>query len=304
MMKKGTVISLEKGKYEITGFIGEGAYGVVWEARRIPDGEIFALKTVQFRDERGIYSFQQKEAVIGKLEIEIAFLKKFSAEESLAHHIVPLVDSGIYEEKPVMVMMRCDHNLNTVYGKRVKNSQTFPFDAQTFLDWIAQTAKALLKIHSTQTEDKSEDRIYALRDLKFDNVLCKDSNLYLSDFGTVKPIRRKLNLTGSIGCTPEWAAPEMLIPAAYENHEVKYSFSPKVDIYALGLMMYALITGKPTAAQKLLGQYLLVKQIELKYGEVGGLTGEERQILRENLWRLFSAGGGTVGFGAEKICTL
>ncbi len=182
MIEKGTVISLEKGKYEITERIGEGAYGVVWEVRRIPEGQIFALKTVQIRDERGIYSFHQKDAVIKKLEIEIAFLKNFSAEEALAHHIVPLFDSGIYEEKPVMVMMRCDHNLNTVYNERCINSQTFPFDAQTFLGWIAQTAKALVKIHSTQPKDKSEDKIYALRDLKFDNVLCKDNKLYLSDF--------------------------------------------------------------------------------------------------------------------------
>ncbi|MEE4358148.1 MAG: hypothetical protein V2I97_16880, partial [Desulfococcaceae bacterium] len=153
MSEKGKIISLEKGEYEITDRIGEGAYGVVWEARRVADGEIFALKTVQTRDpdEKIKYPTDTVRQIAGSLRKEIAFLRRMAPEEARKNHIVPMTDCGAHEERPVMVMMRCENSLNRVYVQRQDMKDGgFPFDAPTLPEWLRQLAAGLKKIHSQE----------------------------------------------------------------------------------------------------------------------------------------------------------
>ncbi|MGE0083469.1 MAG: DUF1566 domain-containing protein [Desulfococcaceae bacterium] len=307
MMEKGTVIPLEKGKYEITGRIGEGAYGVVWEVRRVSDGEMFALKTVQTRDpdERIKYPTDTVRQITETLQKEIRFLRGIDPEVALKNHIVPMTDSGEHEGRPVMAMMRCENSLNRVYVQRQDMKEGFPFDAQTLAEWLRQLAVGLKKIHSLEPAEElsgenesgiieiyspdPDEGSFVIRDLKFKNVLVREGKLYLADFGTVKPLHRQL--TKSRVYTPEWAAPETMLPKEIVNGKPRYALTPRVDIYSLGLMFHSLITGKDTQAQEAFFRYPFLNR---EFGSVGGLTAEEKQVLEQHLRRLLIPGGRTI----------
>ncbi|MGF1503571.1 MAG: protein kinase, partial [Anaerolineae bacterium] len=103
-----------------------------------------------------------------------------------------------------------------------------PMDLDEVERLIGQIAEGL---------DHAHKRGIIHRDLKPANVLLDSGgNAYLSDFGIAKLGEAGPNLTGSgvIG-TPAYMAPEMASAG---------DVSPLVDIYALGVALYEMLTGK------------------------------------------------------------
>src|SRR5262249_33091804 len=79
------------------------------------------------------------------------------------------------------------------------------------------------------------------RDLKPSNVLVDLSKqLHVTDFGLAKQINTEgtLTIAGTILGTPNYMPPEQ---AGAKNG----TYSPTSDIYALGAVLYELLTGKP-----------------------------------------------------------
>ena len=69
------------------------------------------------------------------------------------------------------------------------------------------------------------------RDLKLENILIdNDGHIKLCDFGLTSTIRT----TNTICGTPEYLAPEIILKKGYSN---------EVDIWALGVVFYELVTG-------------------------------------------------------------
>lgn len=76
------------------------------------------------------------------------------------------------------------------------------------------------------------------RDLKLGNILLgQNMEIKLCDFGLAVQLEsfdeRRMTVCG----TPNYIAPEVL------RHEMGHSF--EVDVWALGIIMYALLVGKP-----------------------------------------------------------
>lgn len=309
MAKIGTILRLSGGEYEIVSRIGEGNYGVVWEARRAADGLGVAVKTVQTHapEERVAYSSLERKQIAEALRREIAFLGRFSPEEARRSHIVPMIDRGEHEGLPVMALALCDESLSHVFARRKEGGEGFPFDGAALLRWLRQIATALRTIHRTAPEavvaaedggapeilslDPEEGR-WAVRDLNFKNILVLDGDLFLTDFGTVKELRQAL--TRSVAGTPDWAAPETLLPRTVEDGKPVYALTPRMDVYALGLAIHALVAGGPTEAQSFVYRF---PHLNRPFGSVGGLTPEEKIRLAEDLRRLFQPGGTTLLFG-------
>ncbi|MDM8522850.1 DUF1566 domain-containing protein [Desulfococcaceae bacterium HSG8] len=290
MTKPDTPISLEKDTYEILDHLGEGAYGVVWRARRLSDGETVAIKIVQTCNpgNKAPYSTLILRKIISLLKWEIRFLQNIGEERARKQHILPLLDSGEHEGRPVMVMLLCDHSLNHVYVKR-RDDNVFPFDGPLLLRWIGQMADALAGLHSAP----QEEGIFIHRDLKFVNILMRDDDLWLCDFGTVKIIEHEF--TTSLAGTLEWGAPEMFIPAEIINDKPQYELTPAADMYALGLVVHALITGNIPKAQAVIGNQTRANGkplpgAEKYFGTIGGLGDQERTILQRDIRRLIAPG--------------
>jgi serine/threonine-protein kinase len=76
------------------------------------------------------------------------------------------------------------------------------------------------------------------RDIKPSNILISDEGtIYLSDFGLACPLgsRTGITKTGVVMGTPEYMAPEQA--------EGKADIGPAADIYALGVVLYEMLTG-------------------------------------------------------------
>lgn len=270
------IFNLENDDYEFSDShpLGEGGFGVVWKVRRLSDGREVALKMPNSR--------QRSNALVWEIE----FLSRI--EDAEEKHILPLLDHGEHDGTPVYVVPLADQSLNDFFENREQHSLK-PAD---LLHWFEQIAIGLNALHSIQMED---GKPYVHRDIKPDNVMLWNGNAFLSDFGTVK--RMEHSLTQSLAGTPNWAAPEMLLPKKIDDSgEPSYEFGPPADIYSLGLMIYGLVTGKFPSCQRTLltkvdGRYNPLPGTERHFGEIGGLTDRERDMLEGEAQKLFARPG-------------
>jgi serine/threonine protein kinase len=154
-----------------------------------------------------------------RLQSEVRILRK------LAHqHILPLLDSGVagfYHYLVMPYMQRGNLRERLVQGKMTQE------EAGVILN---QLAGALQYAH---------ERSIVHRDIKPSNVLLDNTDaghVYLADFGLAKMPgeRSDITQTGCLIGTPEYMAPEL----AYMSQ----SFSS--DIYALGILLYQMLTGR------------------------------------------------------------
>jgi serine/threonine-protein kinase len=154
------------------------------------------------------------------------FLDRFRREVQVtAHlqhpHILPVYDFGETNGHPYIVMSYVRG------GTLVDRIRQGPMSLSEVLVILTQVADAL---------DFSHSKGVIHRDFKPSNVLLdEEGNVYLSDFGLAKVSDAALQLTGSalVG-TPDYMAPDL---ASSD------SISPAVDIYALGVTLFQMLTG-------------------------------------------------------------
>ncbi len=252
---------------------GAGSYGQVWAATSM-DGKPVALKFINTE-----IMAQADPSLRGHwrahLEREIAFLAGLDVEQS--QHIVTLINHGQVDGQPVLVLERLAANLGQWLVQQRKENAPPP-DLEQVLDWARQILAALDVIH---------DAGFVYRDLKFSNILVDETGkrLKLADFGSLK--RENGDSTRSFIGTPATMAPEQALPLRFSAGGGEYLVDYRADYYALGLLLFVLLTRQPTtAAQRNLGQLLA------QYGQegaaqagkqLGGLNDDERDLLRQSI---------------------
>jgi serine/threonine protein kinase/tetratricopeptide (TPR) repeat protein len=224
------------GPYTLISSIGQGGMGSVWLAER-NDGRFERRVAVKF-----IHI-----ALMGKGG-EARFKREGSILGRLAHpHIAELVDAGVSATgQPYLV-------LEYVEGESIDrycDHQTLDVEARIrlFLEVLVAVAHA----HSN---------LIVHRDLKPSNVLVnKDGQVKLLDFGIAKLLEGEaqdgaatlLTVEGGRAMTPEYAAPEQVTGAPVTT---------ATDVYALGVLLYVLLTGQHPAGGNLRSAADLVKAI-------------------------------------------
>jgi eukaryotic-like serine/threonine-protein kinase len=211
------------GVYTLMSQIGQGGMGSVWLAER-NDGLFERRVAIKFLNL----------ALMGKTGEE-RFRREGRILALLAHgNIADLIDAGVTSAgQPYLVLEYVDGD--EIDGYCNEHRLEVRARIQMFLEVLTAVAKA----HAN---------LIVHRDLKPSNILVRnDGHVKLLDFGIAKLIEgeevahnRAAFTIGGNALTPEYAAPEQL-----QGEQI----TTATDIYALGVLLYLLLTGQhPTAA--------------------------------------------------------
>ena len=199
------------GPYSLVREIGRGGMGHVWLAERA-DGEFTSQVAIKL-----LRSGWDAEELLERFRAERQILA------SLAHpNIAHLVDGGVTPDgKPWLALEYVDGvNLRTYC-----NTQRLGVRARLQLFLSVCDAVAYAHAH-----------LVVHRDLKPSNLLVDQAgSLKLLDFGIAKLLDADSATSGTRLFTPEYAAPEQV------RGDV---VTTSVDVYALGLLLYELLTGR------------------------------------------------------------
>jgi serine/threonine protein kinase/tetratricopeptide (TPR) repeat protein len=223
------------GAFEVVSQIGQGGMGSVWLARR-NDGRFERQVALKFLNI----------ALLGK-EGEDRFKREGKILALLAHrHIAELIDAGVTDTgQPYLVLEYVDGDQIDRYCDQRQ------LDLPTRIRLFLQVLDAVAAAHAN---------LIVHRDLKPSNVLVgKDGDVKLLDFGIAKLIEAENNserptafTIGGTALTPEYAAPEQLKGEA---------ITVSTDVYALGVLLYLLLTGRHPAGEGQSSPAELVKAI-------------------------------------------
>jgi serine/threonine protein kinase len=202
-----TLEGIQFQQYQIQRLLNHGGMSTVYLATDKHNQQEVAIKMVHGSHVDNSERFQR--------EIEIV--------RTLTHeHILPILDSGAYDDWYYMVMPYVEHG---TLQERIER-QLLTLDEAGVI--LAQIADALQYAH---------DQGIIHRDIKPTNVLLRDDDfVYLMDFGVAKALDadNSLTRTGAMIGTPRYMAPELAFESA----------TTVSDVYSLGVLLYQMLTGR------------------------------------------------------------
>jgi tRNA A-37 threonylcarbamoyl transferase component Bud32 len=189
--------------------LGRGAMGVVFKARDTVLNRYVALKRLP-------------EAVASDPEARANFLNEARAAAGLNHPaIVTVFDAGVERGLPYLAMELVE---GTTLSAVLQTQGPQP--PSRALAYCAAIASALDHAHKAGIVH---------RDVKPGNILMsKDGRVKLTDFGIAAAVKN--NAHDGVAGTPYYMAPEQIRNGAIDG---------RTDVYALGCVLHALITGSP-----------------------------------------------------------
>jgi serine/threonine-protein kinase len=212
------------GKFEIVGVLGEGGMGIVYDARRIQEGDRVALKV--------IHQHLAGDAQIrGRFAREAAILRRLEGE-----HVCAILDFG---EVPDPRRTR-DAGLLYLALPRIEGpaleallKQEGPLPVERAVAIVLDVCEALREAHA-------QGIIH--RDLKPGNVLLRGGErAVVVDFGMAKIVTG--GGTGTTALTQHnmvFGTPEYMAPEQARGDEL----DARCDVYATGIILYELLTGR------------------------------------------------------------
>jgi tetratricopeptide (TPR) repeat protein len=203
--------------YEVQSTLGAGGMGIVYKARHLTLNRSVAIKMLI----AGVYA--------SPVELE-RFKREAESIATLCHpNIVQVFDAGEWDGRPYFVMEFMEG------GTLAKELAGTPRAAMTAARDVKTLAGAVELAHNAGIVH---------RDLKPANILLSnDGTLKIADFGIARRSDATsdgtmLTLTGLRLGTPSYMAPEQAAGS-------KAAFANAVDVYALGAILYEMLTGRP-----------------------------------------------------------
>jgi serine/threonine-protein kinase len=200
--------------YEILGVLGRGGMGVVYRARHTKLDRIVALKMILAGEHAGSQELDR-------------FQREAEAAARLQHpNMVDIYEVGDHQGRPYLALEYVDGGS---LADRVAGVAQPVREAAHLVETLARAMH-----HAHQ-------RGIVHRDLKPANVLLSVEGVpKISDFGLAKHLHAPASQTqtGAVLGTPSYMAPEQV---AGQPGQI----GPPTDIYALGAILYELVTGRP-----------------------------------------------------------
>jgi serine/threonine-protein kinase len=223
------------GAYRLISQVDQGGMGSVWLAER-SDGRFERRVAIKFLHVslvgRGEERFRREGAFLGRLTHS---------------HIAELIDAGVSASgQPYLV-------LEYVEGRHIdRYCDERQLDVEARVGLFLDVLQAVAHAHSN---------LIVHRDIKPSNVLVsKEGQVKLLDFGIAKLLEGEgesgeatlLTVEGGRALTPAYAAPEQVTGGAVTT---------ATDVYALGVLLYMLLTGQHPAGGESRSAAELVKAI-------------------------------------------
>jgi len=202
------------GRYRVIEPVAEGAMGVVYRAERVKLGRIVAVKILHD-------SLPNELSSRRRFEIEAMAMAK------LEHpHCVAVLDVGLHEDHPFVVMDYVSgQNLKEVIAKHA------PLPPPRATEIVRQLLSGLAHAH---------EHGIIHRDIKPANIVLSQKaglgdHVKILDFGLARLNKDSSLTTGIVVGTPSYMAPEQIRGNVIDS---------RVDIYASGVVLFELLTGK------------------------------------------------------------
>lgn len=210
------------GRYEIIEELGRGAMGVIYKAKDPVIGRYVAIKTIRLGD------FTDSAHVA---ELHSRLMREAQSAGVLSHpNIITIFDVG---EEGGLAYFAMELVEGATLEHLIEGEQRL--DESAIVDIARQTADALGFAHKHGIVH---------RDIKPANImLTQDGRVKVADFGIAKVGSTKMTQTGMLLGSPSYMAPE---------HFLGKPLDGRSDIFALGILLYELLTGQaPFAAENL-----------------------------------------------------
>ena len=213
MSQAQSLVGEKLGSFRIESIVGSGAMGVVYRATNEKTGRVAAVKVVSTE-------FAQGGKIRDRFEREAEILQQFRHP-----NIVRFLAVGRFRGTSYLAMEFVD---GSTLEKGIVERGGLPW--LEVVDLAIQVCDALQYAHQNGVVH---------RDLKPSNLMIgADGKVKLTDFGIAKDLdATQLTGTGRTLGTAAYMAPEQIRGAPPVSH--------KTDLYALGVVLYQLLVGKP-----------------------------------------------------------
>jgi serine/threonine-protein kinase len=223
--------ALHAAGYEVVEELGRGGMGVVYRAYQVALNRHVALKVIRsagFASEAERRRFQSEAEAVAQLDHP---------------HIIPVFEVG--ESRGLHYF-----SMRLISGSSLdKRRDGYARDVRAAAGLVATVAEAIQHAHQ---------RGILHRDLKPANILVDDrGEPYVTDFGLARRVESDgdLTQTGVIVGTPSYMSPEQTTGG-------KGTLTTATDVYGLGAILYALLTGRaPHAGSSFVETLDLIREV-------------------------------------------
>jgi class 3 adenylate cyclase/cell division septation protein DedD len=196
-------------RYEALSQLGSGGMGIVYKVRDLETGEIVALKIL-------------KPEIASDPDVQENFKRELCLARKITHRNVCRIHEFTRSNGTAYTSMEFVEGESLL--SKLARSGSLPLNEA--LDIARQICAGLREAHAQGIVH---------RDLKPANIMLdRSGTVKIMDFGIARMVHREGPMTGTIVGTPAYMAPEQA--------ELK-PVGPCTDIYALGLLLYEMITG-------------------------------------------------------------
>jgi eukaryotic-like serine/threonine-protein kinase len=205
--------------YDLLEYVGGGGMGEIFKARHRRTNRVVALKTLAAGDplapeyRERLARFRTEAEAVGRLQHP---------------HVVALYDVGEQDGRPYLTMEWVDG------GSLAVHLAGTPQPERVAAEWVRTLARTVQHVH---------EQGVIHRDVKPANILLVGARSApkLTDFGVAKLLDR----SGPTQPLQRLGTPEYMAPEQAEHRTGDARVGPATDIYALGVLLYELLTGRP-----------------------------------------------------------